>query len=254
MEEAMPPKLMAANWKMYKTPAEAASCAEELCSLLPAVPAGREVLVCPSFTAVAAVSAAFAGRNGFSTGAQNLYPADAGAFTGEISPGMLLAAGARWVLTGHSERRHILDETDEFIGKKTAFALSKGLNVVFCIGETFAQREAGELRAVLERQFAAGLCDVPPACPPACFAVAYEPVWAIGTGKVAGPGEITEAHALVRELLSEKAGMGKELRILYGGSVKAENATEILGLENVDGVLVGGASLKAQSFAQIVCA
>jgi triosephosphate isomerase len=250
--DGMPPKLMAANWKMYKTAEEAASCAAELCALLPAAPEDREILVYPPFTALAAVSAAFAGRSGFSVGAQNLYPEDEGAFTGEISPGMILATGARWVLTGHSERRHTLGESDELISKKTAFALSKGLNVILCIGETLAQREAGELRAVLERQLATGLRDVRPSCPPDYIAVAYEPVWAIGTGKVAGSGEITEAHALVRALLSRKMGMSNDLRILYGGSVKPENATEILGLDSVDGLLVGGASLKAQSFAQIV--
>lgn len=247
----MLPKLMAANWKMYKTAEEAAVCAGELCALLPELPAGREVLVCPPFTALAAVAGVFAGKKGFMTGAQDCYPADEGAFTGEISPGMLAAAGARWVLTGHSERRHILGESDELVGKKSAFALAKGLGVILCIGETLAEREAGRLREVLARQLAGGLKDVPPSCPSACLAVAYEPVWAIGTGKVAGPEEIAQAHALVRALLVERL-MDKELRILYGGSVKPENAAEILGLDNVGGVLVGGASLQAQSFSRIV--
>ena len=248
----MLPKLMAANWKMYKTTAQARACAEELCRLLPTAPDMREVLVCPPFTAIAAVAAVFAGKPGFLTGAQNVYPKEEGAFTGEISPDMLKDAGARWVLAGHSERRSILGESDEQVGVKSAFALAQGLNVVLCIGETLAQREAGQLENVLARQLAAGLADVPPSCPPSCLAVAYEPVWAIGTGKVAGPREILEAHAMVRKLLCEKQGMSRELRILYGGSVKPDNASEIIGLDNVDGVLVGGASLQAESFSRIV--
>jgi triosephosphate isomerase len=248
----MLPKLMAANWKMYKTAAQARAWAEDLCKLLPAAPAAREVLVCPPFTAIAAVAAVFAGRPGFLTGAQNVYPQEEGAFTGEISPEMLKEAGAKWVLTGHSERRSILGESDEQVGVKTAFALAQGLNVILCIGETLAQREAGQLERVLERQLAAGLAEVSPSCPPSCLAIAYEPVWAIGTGKVAGPGEILEAHAMVRALLREKAGMGGELRILYGGSVKPDNASEIIRLDNVDGDLVGSASLQAESFSRIV--
>ena len=248
----MLPKLMAANWKMYKTTAQASAYAQELCKLLATMPDKREVLVCPPFTAIAAVAAVFAGRPGFLTGAQDVYPQTEGAFTGEISPDMLQDAGARWVLTGHSERRALLGESDEQVGAKTAFALALGLNVVLCIGETLPQREAGQLEQVLARQLAAGLADVPPSCPPSCLAVAYEPVWAIGTGKVAGPTEILEAHALVRKLLCAKLGMCLEVRILYGGSVKPDNAPEILGLDNVDGVLVGGASLQAESFSRIV--
>ena len=250
----MLPRLMAANWKMYKTAAQARDYAEELCRLLPALPDQREILVCPPFTAIAAVAAVFSGKPGFPTGAQNLHPKEEGAFTGEISPDMIKDAGARWVLTGHSERRSIFGESDELVGVKTAFALAHGLNVVLCIGETLAQREAGQLEDVLAQQLAAGLADVPPSCPPSCLAVAYEPVWAIGTGKVAGPKEILEAHALARELLCKKSGMSPELRILYGGSVKPENAREIIGLDNVDGVLVGGASLRAESFSRIACA
>jgi len=248
----MLPKLMAANWKMYKTTIQACAFAEELCKLLPTVPDGREVLVCPPFTAIASLAAVFSGKNGFLVGAQNVYPKEEGAFTGEISPDMLKDAGARWVLTGHSERRSIFGESNEQVGAKTAFALALGLNVVLCIGETLAQREAGRLEHVLAEQLAAGLADVPPSCPPSCLAVAYEPVWAIGTGKVAGPGEILAAHAMVRKLLCENLGMSNELRILYGGSVKPDNASEIVGLDNVEGVLVGGASLQAESFSRIV--
>ena len=248
----MLPKLMAANWKMYKNAGQARATVLELCALLKTLPAGREVLVCPPFTALGAVAEVLAGKAGFYTGAQNMYPREEGAFTGEISPEMIKSLGASWVLTGHSERRSILRESDAFVGEKTAYALAVGLNVVLCIGETLAEREAGQLEQVLERQLAAGLADVPPACPPACLALAYEPVWAIGTGKVAGPKEILEAHALIRDILVKRMNMGKDLRILYGGSVKPENTAEIVGLDNVDGVLVGGASLQAESFSRIV--
>jgi triosephosphate isomerase len=247
----MLPKLMAANWKMHKSAAEAAAYAEKLCASLPEPPAGREILVCPPFTAIGAVSAVFSGKTGFFAGAQNLYPSEEGAFTGEISPSMLLEAGARWVITGHSERRSIFGESDGLIGRKSAFALACGLNVLLCVGETLEQREAGQLAPVLERQLAAGLADVPPSCPPSRLAVAYEPVWAIGTGKVAGPAEIEEAHALARRILSER-GNGASLRILYGGSVQPGNAAEILRLDNVDGVLVGGASLREENFLHII--
>jgi triosephosphate isomerase len=241
---------MAANWKMYKTASEAGAFAAQLCASLPELPPGREILVCPPFTAITAVSTVFSGKSGFFTGAQNLYPAEEGAFTGEISPSMLHEAGASWVLAGHSERRSIFGESDELIGRKTVFALACGLNVLLCIGETLEQREAGELAPVLERQLAAALADVPPSCPPSRLAVAYEPVWAIGTGKVAGSAEIREAHALTRRLLN---GRGHGIsRILYGGSVKPENAAEIIGLDNVDGVLVGGASLQTENFLRII--
>ncbi len=165
---------------------------------------------------------------------------------------MLLDAGAVWVLTGHSERRHVLGESDELVGRKTAFALEQGLKVMLCIGEKLEEREAGRLEAVLRRQLDSGL----PAGENALesrFAVAYEPVWAIGTGKVAGPDEVLATHAVVRRLLCERLGeAGNGIPILYGGSVKPANAGSLIGLDNVDGLLIGGASLDAQSFVQII--
>lgn len=249
-------KLFAANWKMHKTQAEAMQTAEELVRLVRAkLPFDREVLVIPPFTALAATVAGLGGASRFSVGAQNFYPETHGAFTGEISPAMLMETGASWALTGHSERRHILGEDDAFVGRKTAFGLSVGLKVILCVGETIKQRKAGQLTDVLARQLSVGLADVPRDIPPQHLCVAYEPVWAIGTGLVAGPSEIFEAHALVRSALERLfSSAAPQIRILYGGSVKPDNAAEIVALDNVDGVLVGGASLKADDFSRIVLA
>ncbi|MDO9631033.1 MAG: triose-phosphate isomerase [Humidesulfovibrio sp.] len=249
-------KLFAANWKMHKTTAEARQTASELVGLVSGkLKAGREVMILPPFTALAPVAEALRGSAGFLVGAQNFYPQKQGAFTGEVSPGMLLDAGASFVLTGHSERRHVLGETDGLVGTKTTFGLESGLGVILCVGEKLDERKAGELKPVLERQIRAGLRDVPKDTPPARLVLAYEPVWAIGTGEVASPKGILEAHAFVRHMLAEIFGAsGSELRILYGGSVKPDNASEIIALDNVDGVLVGGASLKADEFSRIVLA
>ncbi len=250
--------LIAANWKMYKTAAEAKETAALLVRSVGSVPEGREVLVFPPFTALESVATILREAPGFKLGAQDVYPAEEGAFTGEISPSMLAAAGCAWVLTGHSERRHLLGESDTFVGRKTAFALAAGLSVCLCIGETLEEREAGTLEDVIDRQLAAGLRDLPDVTPEVLvtrLAVAYEPVWAIGTGKVAGPAEIMEAHTLVRERLTALLpAAGDSLAILYGGSVKPENAGDIVRLDNVNGVLVGGASLQADSFSRIVLA
>lgn len=250
-------KLMAANWKMYKTADEAATTAQELAKLLHnSAPEGREVLLFPPFTAIAATANALQATTGMAVGGQNMYPALEGAFTGEISTAMLKDAGATWVLTGHSERRHVLGESDSLVGEKTGFALKQGMKVVLCIGETLPEREGNALHTVLERQLAHGLSSVPSGITADDIAIAYEPVWAIGTGKVAGPTEILETHSLVRTLLLLRFGkvMGRQVRILYGGSVKPDNASTIMQLDNVDGVLVGGASLQPESFQRIVCA
>ncbi len=251
--------LMAANWKMYKTRAQACETLTALCDLLQKSPAAqeREVLIFSPFTAIAeavnVVKQAGQGVN-ISLGAQNFYPAPEGAFTGEISPDMLKDVGATWVLVGHSERRHVFGESLALVHDKTAYALEQGFNVTFCVGESLEEREAGQLEAVLTQQLAS-LASLKENITAQNFAVAYEPVWAIGTGKVAGEQEIVEAHAIVRKILenifSEK---GTQLRILYGGSVKPENAGAIVALDNVEGVLVGGASLQAESFARIVTA
>jgi triosephosphate isomerase len=248
-------KLMAANWKMYKTRGEAASTARELVAACGrSLPADREVLVIPPFTALEAAGAALAGTPGFSLGAQDLYPAKEGAFTGEISPAMLLDAGCAFALAGHSERRHVLGESDELVGKKTAFGLENGLKMILCIGETIEERRAGKVEEVCARHLKTGLAGVPKDVDPERIVVAYEPVWAIGTGEVAGPADILAAHAFVRKTLVQILDRGAEVRIQYGGSVKPENCSEIISLDNVEGVLVGGASLRADSFSRIVLA
>lgn len=252
-EECCMRKIVAANWKMYKTRGEAAATATALRRLLDGnLPEGRDVVVFPPFLAVPAVAEALAGADRMAVGAQDVYPAAEGAFTGEVSPAMLRDGGASWVLVGHSERRHVLGEDDAFVGRKAAFALEQGLKIMVCVGETLEEREAGRLEAVLARQLDAAFAGVRAA---GCgdLAVAYEPVWAIGTGKVAGPREIAEAHALVRRLLVRRfPEFGNNVAILYGGSVKPANAASIIALDNVDGLLVGGASLDAESFSAIV--
>ncbi|EKO40995.1 MAG: triosephosphate isomerase [Solidesulfovibrio magneticus str. Maddingley MBC34] len=249
-------KLMAANWKMYKLRGEAGKTAAELVAALAGkLPADREVLVIPPFTALRATGEALAGQAGFALGAQNFYPSGQGAFTGEIAPEMLLDAGCSYALAGHSERRHILGEDDAMVGRKVGFGLKSGLFMILCVGEKVEERKAGELEAVLRRQIEAGLAEVGSDVAPEKLSVAYEPVWAIGTGLTAGPEEVAEAHALVRAMLVERLGaVGGKIRILYGGSVKPGNAGQLLGIDNVDGVLVGGASLEAGSFAAIVTA
>jgi len=249
-------KLMAANWKMYKLRHDARDTAEALVKALKgALPEDREVLVIPPFTALRSVRKAIKKVPGFALGAQNFYPAAQGAFTGEIAPEMLLDEGCSYALAGHSERRHVLGESDAFVASKVAFGLEKGLSMILCVGETIAEREAGKLEEVVHRQMEAGLAGVPAGVAPERMTIAYEPVWAIGTGLTAGPDEIVAAHALVRSILQDKFGAnGSAMRIQYGGSVKPENASEILSLDNVDGVLVGGSSLSADSFSKIVTA
>lgn len=250
-------KIIAANWKMHKIRPEAAKEAALLVQRLEkGTPENRLVIVFPPYTDIATVADAFIGVTNLAVGGQNFYPAESGAYTGEISPAMLRDAGAAWALTGHSERRHIFAENDEIIARKTAFGLAQGFKIMLCIGETLKERDEGKLKSVLSRQLStaiAPLGDKERDRLSDKLAVAYEPVWAIGTGKVAGPAEIIDAHAQTREILRGLIGdMANETPILYGGSVKAANAAAILALDNVDGLLVGGASLEATSFLDIV--
>ncbi len=250
-------KIIAANWKMYKDRSEAAQFAGELAEKLASKPAqGRLAIIFPPFTDIATASDGFAGISGLSIGGQNFYPEEQGAFTGEISLKMLRDAGASWALVGHSERRQIFGESDGLIARKTAFGLAHGFKIMLCIGETLAEREAGALEAVLDRQLESALNPLDAETRkglPANLAIAYEPVWAIGTGKVAQSAEVLEAHAVVRTILGKVLGSdAKDVHILYGGSVKPGNAAELLALDNVDGLLVGGASLEAESFLKIL--
>ena len=249
-------QIIAANWKMFKNATEARSMILELSNKINGkTPENREVIIFPPFTVLETSFEAGKEIDGLLIGAQNIFPAQDGAYTGEISPQMVKDCGATWALTGHSERRHVMGESDTLVGQKTSFALASGLNVIACIGETLEQREAGELYAVLTSQLESALVKLPTPLNPECIVVAYEPVWAIGTGKTASMQDIIEAHAIIRELLKNILGVSVfETRILYGGSVKPENATEILSLDNVDGLLVGGASLNADSFAKIILA
>ncbi|MBR3665103.1 MAG: triose-phosphate isomerase [Desulfovibrio sp.] len=248
-------KIIAANWKMNKDRAQSRAAAEELASGLAGRKAERTVMIFPPFLSIAEVSKALGGCADTVVGAQNFYPAESGAYTGEISLAMLADAGASWVLVGHSERRHILHESDVFLAQKTQFALSRNFGVVFCIGETLEERESGKLADVLTRQISQGLSavfDMPSNLLQEKLIIAYEPVWAIGTGKVAGDREVLEAHAKVKEILAAQPGDLSILPVLYGGSVKPANAQALLALANVDGLLVGGASLEAKSFLNII--
>lgn len=252
-----PQTLIAGNWKMYKTEAEAVELAAGLAaSLGDNLPAGREVLLLPPFMALKAVAETIQGRKRMLLGGQNFYPSAEGAFTGEVAPFMLADAGCTHALAGHSERRHVLKESDKFIARKTAFGLDAGLHMILCIGETLEQRTHGSVENVLKGQLRLGLAEVDKErVTPGQLSVAYEPVWAIGTGKVAQNEDIVAAHDLVRKTLEDFfPHCGQDFRILYGGSVKADNAGTILRLDNVNGVLVGGASLQVESFAAIATA
>lgn len=244
-------KIIAANWKMNETRAQGEALARSVAEGIASLPDDRKVVIFPPATALDIVTGASMGR--FETGIQNFYPAENGAFTGEISPAMVHDSGGQWALCGHSERRHIFNEPDELISRKVNFALAHDLKVMLCVGETLEERESGHLNAVLMRQLTSALSGQSSETAVSSIAIAYEPVWAIGTGKTAGPAEIKEAHELIRgDLRTMFASACTELPILYGGSVKPSNAHEILGLDNVDGVLVGGASLEAKSFLAII--
>lgn len=244
-------KIIAANWKMNETRAQGEALARSVAEGIASLPDDRKVVIFPPATALDIVTGASMGR--FETGIQNFYPAENGAFTGEISPAMVHDCGGQWALCGHSERRHIFNEPDELISRKVNFALAHDLKVMLCVGETLEERESGHLNAVLMRQLTSALSGQSSETAVSSIAIAYEPVWAIGTGKTAGPAEIKEAHELIRgDLRTMFASACTELPILYGGSVKPSNVHEILGLDNVDGVLVGGASLEAKSFLAII--
>lgn len=243
--------LLAGNWKMHGTAKEAAALIDALKPLVSGV-TGREVLVAPPFSAIAAVAGRLSGTN-ILLSAQNLHWEDRGAFTGEISGPMLRDAGCTHVIVGHSERRQLFGETDEIVARKTVAALKHDLTPIVCVGETLAEREADRAIAVIDRQVRAVLGAVPQG-DVAKTIVAYEPVWAIGTGKVATPEQAQEVHAAIRGIVASVASedIARRLRILYGGSVKPDNIDTLMRQPDLDGALVGGASLKAEEFARIV--
>jgi triosephosphate isomerase len=243
--------LIAGNWKMYKTGPEAVAAARSLKELTAGV-SDVDVMIAPAFTALAATAEALEGSP-IAVGAQNLHWESEGAFTGEISPAMIRAAGCRYVIIGHSERRQLFGETDQAVNRKVRAALAAGLTPVLCIGETEAEREAQQTFSVLDKQLRLGLEDL--SLPtPVDVVVAYEPVWAIGTGQTATREQAQEAHAFIRGLLRKLYGeaAADATRMLYGGSVKPDNIADLIGMDDIDGALVGGASLAPETFARIV--
>ena len=242
--------LIAGNWKMYKTIGEARTLAAEIRAGVAG--AAADVLVAPPFTALSAVAEALRGGTVL-LGGQNMHGEDEGAFTGEVSPRMLRDAGCTHVILGHSERRQLFGETDENVARKAQAAFRYGLLPIVCVGETLAERDADRTMEVVERQTERALRGLTPD-QGAAAVIAYEPVWAIGTGRNATPEQAQEVHAFIRKLVarSHGDGTGAAVRILYGGSVKPDNASALLGQPDVDGALVGGASLKAADFAAIV--
>jgi triosephosphate isomerase len=244
-------KVIAGNWKMNKTAAEAAALAKDIIDEI-----GREtsvdVVLCPPFTVLAAVAHVLEGQ-AVKLGGQNMHPEKNGAFTGEISAEMLRTLYVTHVILGHSERRTYFAETDTFINKKVLAALANQLKPILCVGETLAEREAGSTLAVVQKHIEGGLAGVKPEQITTVI-IAYEPVWAIGTGKVATTEQAQEVHAYIRDLLTKLYGaaLAQKVRILYGGSMKPANAPELLAQKDIDGGLIGGASLEARSFIDLV--
>ena len=239
--------IIAGNWKMFKTVSEAKDFAAQLKPLVAGVH-DRTILICPTFTNLQDVCDIVCDSN-VKVGAQNLYWEDEGAFTGEISAPMIKSVGCTYVIIGHSERRQYFGETDETVNKKVFAALKHNLIPIVCVGETLAQREQNETFKVIEKQIREGLRGLE-AGSWKQIVVAYEPVWAIGTGKTATPEQAQEVHAFIRGLLPKE--VAQEIRILYGGSVKPENIKELMAKPDIDGGLVGGASLKVDSFVKLV--
>jgi triosephosphate isomerase len=242
--------MIAGNWKLHKTIPEALELVAALKVELAGI-ADADLVVAPPFTALSRVADSLAGSN-ITLAAQNCSPEASGAFTGEVSPAMLQDAGCRCAIVGHSERRQLFGEDDAFINRKVGALVDIGLTAIFCVGETLEERESGRMFEVLRRQVNGGLKGLD-AGKMSAVVVAYEPVWAIGTGKVASNEQAQEAHAFIRELLGETFGSGvaAATRILYGGSVKPENVDGLMAQADIDGTLVGGASLKAADFVRI---
>jgi len=249
MEARVP--LIAGNWKMFKTVAEASAFVTDLRAAVRDAK-GVQIVVAPPFTALHSAAQVARGSN-IEVAAQDLHWEKQGAFTGEISATMIREAGAAYVIVGHSERRQLFGETDAIVNRKMQSAIAQGLTPIMCIGETLAERERGETLAVLDRQIKDGLDGVT-AGQVAAMVVAYEPVWAIGTGRNATAAQAGEAHAHIRTRLRQWFGgdAADSCRVLYGGSVKPDNVRELIAEPDVDGALVGGASLEVRSFADIV--
>ncbi|HIH42685.1 TPA: triose-phosphate isomerase [Candidatus Woesearchaeota archaeon] len=235
--------LIAGNWKMNKTNSEAVELVKRLKVLVKSIKANDcEIVVCPPFTALSDVAKELKGTNIY-LGAQNLHFEDSGAFTGEVSAQMLKEIGCKYVIIGHSERRQLFGETNAAVNKKIFAALKQGLKPIVCVGETLSERERDKTKDVIKKQITESLANVDVNK----IVLAYEPIWAIGTGKTATPEQAQEVHAFIRSLIKSES-----TRILYGGSVKPDNIKELMKQKDIDGTLVGGASLDAESFAKIV--
>ncbi|MDA7951645.1 MAG: triose-phosphate isomerase [Pirellulaceae bacterium] len=246
----MRPILIAGNWKMNLSRQQAIGLVEEL--LLQVDHFEAEVAICPPYVYLDTISQKI-GHTSLALGGQDVYFENAGAFTGEISCEMLADLGCQYVILGHSERRHILGETNAIVNKKAFAALEKGLKPIVCVGETLKQREENQTTDIVLEQLYGSLAGITEKQAEQ-IVIAYEPVWAIGTGKVASPEQAEEVHATIRQTLATKFGKvtAQNIQILYGGSVKPENSKELIEQENIDGALVGGASLKAETFLGIL--
>jgi triosephosphate isomerase len=243
--------IIAGNWKMHKTIQESVELVSTLKRNLSGVH-HCEIVVCPPFTSLIVVKEVIDGTN-IVLGAQNMFWEKKGAYTGEISPEMLVSVGCKYVIIGHSERRQYFHETDETVNKKMLSAFASGLIPIVCVGETLQEREKNITFQVIEKQVKIGLANIP-SNKVESLVIAYEPVWAIGTGKTATPEQAEEVQAYIRAIYSEMYGSipAENIRILYGGSIKPENISELMKQKNIDGGLVGGASLDADSFTKIV--
>jgi len=242
--------LIAANWKMNCTRADAAQLAQDV--VRGVADASVDIVMCPPFTALETVSSIVSGTN-VALGAQDIFWESSGAYTGEISPDMLVDAGCSYAIVGHSERRQYMDETDEMVNRKARAALAAGLKVMMCVGETLEEREAGKMDEIVKREVVNGLAQID-AGQLESLSIAYEPIWAIGTGKTATPQRANEAHEFIRGIVGDLySGQVAEMFVIqYGGSVKPGNTADLMAQPHVDGALVGGASLKPDSFVQIV--
>ncbi len=247
-------RILAGNWKMHLTPEQSAALATEIAEGLKANPADHEVVVCPTFVGLDRVATAVAGT-ALQVGAQDMHWENQGAFTGKVSGDMLASLGVRYVILGHSEQRAYFHETDETVNRKVRKALSDGLVPIVCVGETLEEREGGTTEKVVETQVRGAYVGLS-AEEAGKTVIAYEPVWAIGTGRTATSAQAQEVHKFIRGLLANLFGreVAEAVRIQYGGSMKPENAAELLAQPDVDGGLIGGASLKAASFLGIISA
>ncbi|MDT8273674.1 MAG: triose-phosphate isomerase [Desulfomonilia bacterium] len=243
--------LIAGNWKMFKTREEAQHFSSELVPLVTGL-SDTEVLICPPYLYIHQLVEAFEGTP-IQIGAQNVFWQDQGAFTGEVGPAMLESVGATYAIVGHSERRQYFSETDEIVNKKIQAVLSSSLHPIVCVGETLDEREQGKTSTVIQNQVMQGLSQINEKQAQA-LVIAYEPVWAIGTGKTATPQIAQEIHAHIREILSRLFGktVANTIRVLYGGSVNPDTIDALMAMQDIDGALVGGASLDVASFARIL--